>query len=77
MVARWTAGGFDAHVDIIRYGARMADEQAETGELTQRFRAFAEEVDPKPSRALPVGLIAAAGAVLMVLIVVVWVLLAS
>jgi hypothetical protein len=55
----------------------MADEQAEAGELTERFRAFAETVDPKPSNALPMGLIVAAGAVLVAVIVVVWVLVAA
>ncbi len=55
----------------------MADEQAEPGELTDRFRAFAETVDPKPSRALPAGLLAAAAVFLVVLIVVVWVLLTN
>jgi hypothetical protein len=54
----------------------MADEQTEPGELTDRFRAFAETVDPTPSKAFPVGLIAAAGALVVALIVVVWVLLA-
>jgi hypothetical protein len=55
----------------------MADEQAEAGELTERFRAFAEAVDPKPSNALPMGLIVAAGAVVVAVIVVVWVLVAA
>jgi hypothetical protein len=55
----------------------MADEQTEPGELTERFRAFAEKVDPEPSKALPAGLIAAASAVLVVLIVVIWVLVAN
>ena len=45
----------------------MADEQAEpTGELTERFRAFAETVDPAPSRTMPLGLIAAGAVVLLV-----------
>jgi hypothetical protein len=55
----------------------MADEQAEPGEVTERFRAFAETVDPEPSKALPAGLIAIAGAFVLVLIVVVWVLFTS
>ena len=56
----------------------MADEQAETpGEMTERFRAFAEAVDPAPSRTLPMGMMAAGAVILLLLIVVVWVLLAS
>jgi hypothetical protein len=55
----------------------MADEQAEAGEVTERFRAFAETVDPKPSKALGMGLVVAVGAVLVALIVVVWVLVAA
>lgn len=55
----------------------MADEQAEPGELTERFRAFAESVDPKPSRALPAGLITTAAVFIVALIVVVWVLVAN
>jgi len=55
----------------------MADEQAEPGELTDRFRAFAESVDPEPSRALPAGLIATVAVVVVALIVVVWVLVTN
>jgi hypothetical protein len=55
----------------------MADEQAEAGEVTDRFRAFAETVDPKPSKALAAGLIAAAAVFVVVLIVVVWILLTN
>jgi hypothetical protein len=56
----------------------MADEHAEpTGELTERFRAFAETTDPEPSRALPLGLIAAGAVVLLLVVVVVWILLAA
>jgi hypothetical protein len=35
----------------------MSDEQTETGDLTERFRAFAQEVDPQPSRTLPVAMV--------------------
>ena len=55
----------------------MADEQAEPGEVTERFRAFAETVDPEPNKALRAGLIAMAGALVLVLIVVVWILFTS
>lgn len=55
----------------------MADEHNEPGEVTDRFRAFAETVDPEPSKALPVGLIAAAAAVVVALAVVVWILVAN
>jgi hypothetical protein len=59
----------------------MADEQAATGaepgELTERFRAFAETVDPAPSKSMPLGLIAAAAVVVVVLVAVVWLLVAN
>jgi hypothetical protein len=60
----------------------MADEHAPTegaepGELTSRFRAFAETTDPEPSKALPLGLIAAVAVVLVILVVVVWILVAK
>jgi hypothetical protein len=39
----------------------MTDEQqAETGELTERFRAFSRTVDPAPSKAFPMALVALA-----------------
>jgi hypothetical protein len=34
----------------------MADDQKETGEITERFRAFAESSDPAPSKGLPIAL---------------------
>jgi len=46
----------------------MAEDQIEQGELTERFRAFAETVDPAPSRSLPLTLIV--GGVVLVLAVV-------
>ena len=56
---------------------RMADEQTEPGELTERFRAFSETVDPVPSKALPTSMIIAGAAIMAALIVVVWVLVAN
>jgi len=44
------------------------DEQAEPGELTERFRAFSETVDPSPSKALPFALIGAGALAVVVLI---------
>jgi hypothetical protein len=39
----------------------MTDEQhVETGELTERFRAFSQTVDPEPSKAFPIVLISLA-----------------
>jgi hypothetical protein len=38
----------------------MTDEQVESGELTERFRAFSQSVDPEPSKAFPMALIAVA-----------------
>ncbi len=55
----------------------MADEHVEPGELTSRFQAFANTVDPAPSKAFPVGLIAAVAAVVVVLGAVVWLLIAT
>jgi hypothetical protein len=55
----------------------MADEQTEPGELTERFRAFAETVDPGPSKALPTSMIIAGAAIMAALIAVVWVLVAN
>ena len=52
----------------------MAEEQIEQGELTERFRAFAETVDPAPSRSLPMALIVG-GAVLVLALVAALVLL--
>ncbi len=42
----------------------MADEQSEKGEITERFRAFAETSDPAPSKGLPIALIV--GGILLV-----------
>ena len=53
----------------------MTDEQVESGELTERFRAFSQSVDPEPSKALPMTLVALAVlgvAVLVVMLVVVF-----
>ena len=47
----------------------MADDQRETGENTERFRAFAETSDPAPSKGLPIALIVGA-AVLVALLAV-------
>jgi hypothetical protein len=47
----------------------MADDQKETGEITERFRAFAETPDPAPSKKLPIALIG--GVVVLVALVVV------
>jgi hypothetical protein len=47
----------------------MADDQRETGEITERFRAFAETSDPAPSKGLPIALIVGA-AVLVALLAV-------
>lgn len=55
----------------------MAEEHAEPGEVTDRFRAFAEKVDPPASRTMPMGMIAAGVAVVVVLAAVVWILIAN
>lgn len=55
----------------------MSDEQIEPGDLTERFRAFAQSADPAPSRALPVALIVAGVATVLAVVVVIWMLLAT
>jgi hypothetical protein len=55
----------------------MADEQIEQGELTERFRAFSESVDPEPSRALPVTLLVVGAVAVVAVIAVVWLLLSQ
>jgi hypothetical protein len=46
----------------------MSDEQTETGDLTERFRAFAQEVDPQPSRTLPVAMMIGVAAVVVIIV---------
>jgi hypothetical protein len=46
----------------------MSDEQTETGDLTERFRAFAQEVDPQPSRTLPVAMMIGIGAGVVIIV---------
>lgn len=55
----------------------MSEEQIESGDLTDRFRAFAQSADPAPSRALPVVLIITGATAVVALVVVVWLLLAA
>jgi hypothetical protein len=54
----------------------MADDQSETGEITERFRAFAEQSDPPPSKRLPIAL-AGVAIVLVVLLAVAIIALSS
>jgi hypothetical protein len=53
----------------------MSDEQIEPGELTERFRAFSEQVDPQPSKAMPVTLMVAGVVVVVAFVALVWLLL--
>jgi hypothetical protein len=46
----------------------MTDEQVEPGELTERFRAFSESVDPEPSKAFPMALIGLTALAVVVLV---------
>jgi hypothetical protein len=57
----------------------MSEEQIEPGELTERFRAFSESVDPQPTRAVPVPLIIGLALAVAVLVVIglLWLLLAG
>ncbi|HEX6870777.1 MAG TPA: hypothetical protein VF163_06740 [Micromonosporaceae bacterium] len=58
----------------------MSDEQiesgelTETGELTERFRAFSQTVDPAPSKVLPITLIGLGLLVLVAVVVLIWVI---
>ena len=47
----------------------MSDEQAQPGELTERFVAFSQSVDPAPSKALPYTLIAIVAVVVVAVVV--------
>jgi hypothetical protein len=55
----------------------MAEDQIEHGELTERFRAFAETVDPAPSRSLPLALMAGGAVLVLALLATVVYLLAA
>jgi hypothetical protein len=46
----------------------MSDEQTETGDLTERFRAFAQEVDPQPSRTLPMAMVIGIAAAVLIVV---------
>jgi hypothetical protein len=52
----------------------MADDQSEPGEITERFRAFAETTDPAPSKGLPIALIAGAVVIVVLLIIAIFAL---
>ena len=52
----------------------MAEPQNETGDITDRFKAFATSADPAPSRALSLGLVVAGVALVVVLVVTIVVL---
>jgi len=58
--------------------AGMSDEQMEPGNMTERFRAFAQSVDPEPSR-IPLLVLMSAGAVavLAVIVLILWLLIAN
>jgi hypothetical protein len=55
-----------AEVDNVRYGPGMSEEQTEHGELTERFRAFAQSADPEPNRTARNALVV--GAVIVVVL---------
>jgi hypothetical protein len=63
-----------ADVDAVRYGPGMSEEQIEHGELTERFRVFAQSVDPEPSRNPRNALLAGGAIVLLVALVAIVVL---
>jgi hypothetical protein len=53
----------------------MSEEQIEHGELTERFRVFAQSVDPEPNRIARNALIAGGAIVVLLALVAIWVLL--
>jgi F0F1-type ATP synthase membrane subunit c/vacuolar-type H+-ATPase subunit K len=50
----------------------MSDELSEAGDLTDRFRAFAQSKDPEPSRLLPRMLLVAGIVAVLAVFAVVW-----
>ena len=56
-------------MDGVRYRPGMSDQQKEPGEVTERFKAFAQSADTAPSRVLPIALGVIGAAILVVLIV--------
>ena len=55
----------------------MSEEKIEPGEVTERFRAFAQSVDPEPSRTARNALLAGGAIVVVLAIVAIWVILAG
>jgi hypothetical protein len=66
-----------ADVDDVRYGPDMSEEHVEHGELTERFRAFAQSADPEPNRTARNALLAGAVIVVVLAIVALVVMLAG
>jgi hypothetical protein len=55
----------------------MSEEQIEHGELTERFRVFAQSADPEPNRTARTALLAGGAVVVLLALIAVWVLLAG
>jgi hypothetical protein len=55
----------------------MSEEQTEHGELTERFRAFAQSADPEPNRTARNALLAGAAIVILLALVALVVVLAG
>ena len=55
----------------------MSEEQVEHGELTERFRAFAQSTDPEPKRTARNALVAGAAIVVLLALVALVVMLAG
>jgi hypothetical protein len=55
----------------------MSEEHVEHGELTERFRAFAQSVDPEPNRTARTALLAGGAIVVLLALITIVVLIAG
>jgi hypothetical protein len=55
----------------------MSEDHMEQGELTERFRTFAQSVDPEPKRTARKALLVGGAIVVLLALVAIWVLLAD
>lgn len=53
----------------------MTEEHIEQGELTERFRAFAQSVDPAPNRTVRTALLAGGAIVVLLVLITIAILL--
>lgn len=55
----------------------MSDDKVEPGEMTERFRTFAQSVDPEPRRLTRNALLAGGAIVVVVALIAIWMLIAG